>query len=255
MLNLIALATLATATEGVPFIHVGDHSVTAKNLKPFTNYFKLHLVAPDGTVTEKGDWSDRLEEVSIDGKKVWKRTQVATPPKGSPQTFVNVFDESTASPISSEFSTKRGVFYRRQFKGATIERESLLLEKMPAVWPTVVPRGQADHMETKLQEPVFDFAGGMFGILLSCFPLKEGYKVTFPFIAQFGETYQTATTEVQGREKIRTPAGVFDCYKVYTEQPAGHLTCWLANKAPYLIKVDAFGANYGDTIFEMADPK
>jgi len=247
---LLLSALSAFALQDTKFLHVGDPTVSASMLKPYINHFHLTLKGLDGKVTDLSDWSDQLEEVTIDGKKVWKRTQINHPIKGRESTIINVFDETTVAPISSEVSGLGTAYYRRQFKGTAVIRDSLLQPNMPPVWQTNV-RGQVEHNEATLQEPVFDFAGGMFGILLRCFPLKEGFKATFPMITQFGETYQTATSEVQGKETLHTPVGDFDCYKVYTEQPAGHLTCWLAERAPYLIRVDAFGPKTGDTIFEM----
>ncbi len=249
--SLHASSGMASKRKDV-WLDVGYKEVDAGRLKPYHNYFSVVHILPDGTTQNIGFMDDQLDEVMLESAKAWKRTQTTRRVTGQSSITTNVFDRTTASPFSSDVTGSGGQYFRRTFNGTSIKRDSKLLQASQTAWTSKLPLGEVEHVEATLDAPVFDFAGGMYGLLLACFPLEEGYKATFPFVAQFDEKYQTAHAEVVGKEEIHTPSGDFETFKVVVTQPAGVLTTWVSKEAPYLIRIDASAPTWGHTRFEIA---
>ena len=71
-------------------------------------------------------------------------------------------------------------------------------------------------------------------------PLKVGYKVDVPICAPIGTGPMQIGLEVLDREKVKVPAGEFDCYKVHL--PLVQQTFWYGtDEHRYLVKFEAGG--------------
>lgn len=251
MVNTLVFA-LAWALHGdVHMLHVGDSEVSATFLKPYHNYWKVDRITPEGKKLDMGVWSDDMMEVDYEGQKAWKRVQVSMDGEGKVRTLTNIFDKQSVAPLYSEMSWATGGYMKRTFHGASMDTEiKTTLEEQNGWTKFPAPLAPQGMHQATMATPAFDFAGGMFGMLLVCFPLADHYKASFPFVGPKGAT-PTATSEVVGHELVHTPTGDIDCFKVVTTQPAGTLTCWLSKEAPYLIKIDAAAPVWGSTVYEM----
>ena len=212
-------------------LHVGDHLVKGGLIKPYKNRWKVTLATPSGQTTNAGTWTDEVEIIDFNGRRVLRRTQVKMNPRKPFETIINVVNPKTFAPIMSESKSSDGTFWRRDFDGQSVRGEEL--EK---------PGGSSKHFEAKLDVPVFDFFGGMYGLLLRTFPLKERYEITFPCEFQDSsgkETVHWTTARVVNKERIAAGADkTVNAWVVDTEIPAaGTYRFWLAENPPYIIRL------------------
>lgn len=222
--------------NGTVKVGVGDPAVDGSFIKSSKSQWKVTLVMTDGKVVERGNWIDELQIVDIKGRRALRRLQEWTTPDGKVfQTMVTLADAKTFAPIMSDFKRAGGVFGRKEYDGAKLKEVS-----------TRSPDSEPKTGETKFEVPVFDFNGGMYGILLSTFPLKEGYSATLPIDGQDkdGNTIlQWLTFNVKGSEKVEAGAGrQVEALVVETNTGTARMTFWLNKKeAPYVFKVTSTG--------------
>jgi hypothetical protein len=120
---------------------------------------------------EVGTWSDSLESTVYKGKPAMKRTQVAKyPKKGIQLMFVSVFDPQTMEPFSFDYSrSDNGNVRHVEFGSETVTYRH-----------TDSTGAKPEEATVKLGHRVFDFYGGMYGILISTLPLADGYATEIP---------------------------------------------------------------------------
>ena len=111
-------------------------------------------------------------------------------------TYLNVFDPKNMAPVYMDFKrSDTGEWAHRDFDKAAVKYR----------------RGTAGNDKTneaaelELKESVFDYNGGMYGILLAALPLKEGFKATFPTLSEDHDELDWITVTV-GKQEL-TDAG------------------------------------------------
>ena len=164
----------AVAASAPHAIHVGDGTADGLRLRPYNNAWLFSASFPDRPTRVQGIWSDHLEAVEVGGRSVLKRVQGMTYINGISQSVVNVFDPSTCAPISSEAHRPNGQVIRRQFNGTQVTSEwpaeSAGVPNAPAAASAAGTSGNPSRtVAFETPEPAFDFFGGMYGLLLSCF--------------------------------------------------------------------------------------
>src|SRR5262249_25402549 len=154
-----------------PKLPVGDVRVSGSHLQPCTNLWIMTQQKAGGVAEKVGSWSDALEMTNYQGKPAMKRTQVANYDKKKIQLkFVSVFDPVTMEPFTFDYSrSDNGNVRHVEFNGDNV------------TYRHVESTGSKPEEETvKLDRRVFDFYGGMYGILISTLPLTDGYEVEIP---------------------------------------------------------------------------
>src|SRR5439155_19781585 len=85
---------------------------------------------------------------------------------------------------------------------------------------------------------VFDFYGGMYGLLISTLPLADGYAAEIPAFDTDKMAIDWVPVRVKGRESI--PAGMGKKTETWVvETPTklyGRMTWWVTKEPPYVIK-------------------
>jgi hypothetical protein len=208
---------------------VGDPAVSGSFIKPYQNAFQLSLQKKDDVEPALlATWSDEVETVRVNGRSLMKRTQIAHYiKKDITVTTVNVFDPATMQPISMD-ETRVGMtgFTHRQFEGAAIKYRRIDPGKE-----------ELQEGEAKFDMPVFDFYGGMWGLLLSACPLREGYKATLPSVAENEEKLRWCKFEVTGTETVDAGVGKKAKAWVVKTDDNGAMTFWVIKEAPYVLKL------------------
>jgi len=210
-------------------VEVGDASVTGSHLRPYMNLWKLTEQKPGRTVEEVGTWSDSLESTVYKGQPAMKRTKIAKyEKKGIQLTFVSVFDPKTMEPFSFDYSRSDNGNVRHVEFGseAVIYRHTDSTDAKP------------EEARVKLDRHVFDFYGGMYGVLISTLPLADGYAAEIPAFDTTKMAIDWVPVRVKGREII--PAGVGKKTETWVvETPTklyGRMTWWVTKEPPYVIK-------------------
>ena len=219
-------------------INVGDGAIDGSHLEPYENAWLVSVHFKDGRIDDRGVWSDLLRFRDVDGRKVFVRTQGVTFVKGRSAVNVNTFDPATLAPISAEIHPVDGKVLKRSFAGTHIETH---------VTP---PGGPEQVTKVDLPTPVFDFNGGMYGMLFAAQKLKVGATGTLPAISDATNDDVVVPSRVVGREKIRAGSrGTVNAWVVETGNPT-YFKFWISDRAPYIIKLLAPGAEF-DTVWEM----
>ncbi|WP_156029791.1 DUF3108 domain-containing protein [Sphingomonas sp. URHD0057] len=234
-LHPIATATapaLSSAGSGAgqltTTVHVGDGTLDGSFLEPYNNAWMYNAKTADGTLHPQGIWTDHMQWSVLDGKRVMLRVQGTTFLNGSANTIVNFFEPRTLAPIKSETHGVDGTVFRRTFDGAHVTSVTLA--------------GAGDKNDpdaADLPQAVYDFNGGMYGILLASLPLRKGLKGTLPAIADRDATLMAEPFEVLGRETVHAGArGNLSAWVVESTRPGEYtMTFWLSRSAPYIIRL------------------
>jgi len=152
-------------------VEVGDSTVSGSYLKPCTNLWKLTQQKPGEPAEEVGTWSDSLENTTYQGHPAIKRTQIANYSKKRVQlTFVSIFDPKTMESFSFDYSRSDNGNLRH----ADFRRETVTYSHADTI------ETKPEETTVKLDRPVFDFYGGVYGLFVSTLPLADRYNAEIP---------------------------------------------------------------------------
>ena len=247
---LISTAMIASATaradDHARKIEVGNSIVNGELLKPFENSWTMQVTRKDGTVNhDAGLWRDRLELIDIKGKTYGVRFQDATFKNkdgvvvGTTHT-VNVFDRATMAPVTRSFE--------RHMVGKEGSSVNIAFEPHKMKLETTAD-GKTEKKDFRV-EPAFDFDGGLYALLWSAFPLKQGFTATLPSYGEDAHPEKVSwyTFKVSGSEQIDAGhAGKIECWVVEGESGSGPLKYWLSAAPPYIIRLQFDQAGTGAT--------
>jgi hypothetical protein len=95
-----------------------------------------------------------------------------------------------------------------------------------------------EEATVKLDQPVFDFYGGMYGMLISTLPLADGYAAEIPTFDTNKMAIDWVPVRVKGREVVEaSPGKKVETWVVETPTKLyGRMTWWVTKEAPYVIK-------------------
>jgi hypothetical protein len=170
-----------------------------------------------------------LESTVYNEQPAMKRTQIAKyTKKGIELTFVSVFDPKTMKPFSFDYSrSDNGNVRHVEFGTDTVIYRH-----------TDSTGAKPEEASVKLDRKVFDFYGGMYGLLISTLPLAEGYEVEIPTFDTSKMAIDWVSVRVKGRETVPAGAGkTAETWVVETSTKLyGRMTWWVTKGAPYVIK-------------------
>jgi hypothetical protein len=224
------LAQTGGSPDQVVRLKVGDAAVTGAHLKPYTNLWNFTMQKPGTAAKPAGTWSDWLEAVDFHGKPAMKRTQVAKYDKGIQLTFVSIFDPATMEPLSFDYArSDNGNVRHVDFQHSTATYRH-----------TDDKDAKSEEATANLGQPVFDFYGGMYGVLISTLPLKEGYAAEIPALDTNKMGVDWVPVRVKGRETVDAGAGKkVETWVVETRTKLyGKMTWWVTKEPPYVIKAE-----------------
>ncbi len=224
-----AAQTPSKPGDPVP-ISPGDGRISGSRLRPYTNAWVLSARYKDGHTEELGVWSDILRMRTVEGRKLYVRAQGMTYWNGKTSSAINMFDPETLAPVASINVAPDGKSIARKFDGVHVQS-------------TLVGAAGAAPALNKFDAPgpVFDFNGGMYGLLLAAQSLHAGDAGTIPSLDEFTDDYKPVRFKVTGRERIRAGAkGDVDCWVVEVEDgSSAPYKFWISDDAPYIIKLES----------------
>jgi hypothetical protein len=218
-----------SAHAGSARLEVADAGITGSQLKPCTNLWRLTQQKPGEPADDVGTWSDSLENTIYKGQPAMKRTQVAKyPRKGIQLTFVSVFDPKTMEPLSFDYSRSDNGNIRH----VEFQHENVTYRHIDSTG------AKPKEATVKLDRRVFDFYGGMYGMLISTLPLADGYSTEIPTFDTTKMAIDWVPVRVKGRETVDAGAGEkAETWVVETPTKLyGRMTWWVETEPPYVIK-------------------
>jgi hypothetical protein len=227
----LALCSPGSAPAAPTRLEGGDPSINGAFLKPYENRWKFSIQTPGTSPVEAGVWTDRMVEVSIQGRAAFRRTQVAEYRKGTRVTFVTTFEKGSMAPLGFDYSrSDTGETRHIEFNGRT------------ATFRRVAGTGDepAQDYVARLENGVLDFYDGTYGILLDALPLRDGFDVEIPAFDSDRACVDWIHVRVTGREKVAAGEGrTADTWVVQVEtKKYGRSSWWLTREAPYVIRAE-----------------
>jgi hypothetical protein len=171
--------------------------------------------------------------VEVNGRHLLKRSQMADYAKYNiVSTYANVFDPKTMAPVSQDFKrSDTGEWAHRDFDGAVVKYRRGTSDD--------TAKTQTGQIDTK--EPIFDYNGGMYGVLLATLPLREGFKTTLPTLSEDRDEVDQVSLSVGKQELVDAgPGKQVMAWPVDTEanySNKGHSIFWVTKEPPYVIKL------------------
>ena len=167
-----------------------------------------------------------MRVTAVNGKPALLRVQGTTFVNGLSNAIVNTFDPKTLAPIASETHGIDGSIFKRTFNGKHITSVTL-----------ANPKDTAKPVETDLPQPVYDFNGGLYGILLAALPLKAGLEGSIPAVADRENELTNESFRVLREEEVQAGArGTVKAWVVESAKPDKYvMTFWLTKTPPYII--------------------
>ena len=226
----VALFIAATAFGQPETILPGDARVDGSFIRAATNAWRMTGVTPGGRKTDGGIWKDSIEIVEREGKAIIRRTQLDSGPDGT-TTFITETDRKTLAPIRAEVTTATGMHRVWTFEADHVHSV------------TTAPDKTTRETDIAIKQPVFDFVGGMFGLLVAGFPLQKDFTAKFPvFDPRNGVSWATYT--VIDRETV--PAGKgkkIEAWTVEVQDPVrlDRMIFSLVKEPPYIIRLQEVG--------------
>jgi len=214
-------------------LKVGDPSVDGSFLKPYKNAWKVVYEFPGKEPFLVGTWTDELATVDVNGQHLLKRTQMADYAKYHVvSNYVNVFDPKSMSPVSMDFKrSDTGEWAHRDF-----DKSSVTYRRSGSEDAAQTQTGQLN-----LKESIFDYNGGMYGVLLAALPLKEGYTVALPALSEDRDELERVVITVGKQELVDAgPGKQLMAWRIDTEgnySNKSHSIFWVTKEAPYVIKL------------------
>ncbi len=209
----------------------GDPSLDGPQLKPYRNAWKVVYAFPGKEPFLVGTWSDELSAIELNGRHLLKRTQTADYAKYHiVATYTNVFDPKTMAPVFTDFTrSDTGEWAHRDFRGAVVR------------YRRGASAADTRTGEVTLPEPIFDYNGGLYGVLLAALPLKEGLKVALPALSEDRDELDWVTITVGKQELVDAgPGKQVMAWPVDTEANyanRSHSIFWVTKEPPYVIKL------------------
>ncbi len=160
-----------SGTSRPPTLEPGAPGVDASAIPEYTNLFEVVEVQPDGTERLVGTWDDRVEIVKRDGRNVLRRTQNSKTATGT-SAHLDEVDQKTLQPLRARYESNGTVVSDAIWDGRRLTARDITTPAgLPATERLPVT------MSVEFPKPVFDWH--LWGVLLSSFPLDDGYEAAF----------------------------------------------------------------------------
>ena len=201
-----------------------NKEVTGKNLKPYTNKWKVTLITPKGDKRFFQVWTDYLQKIELNGKIYIHRIQdIYDSKENLLKTQMNFVNEDDLTPVRVSLVGADGSYSFFEFKGSHV-------------------KGNFTSQQDKTKELKFDktfshnvFDWSLYGILLAGLPLKIDFQATFPIYEFPNMEDGWLKVDVNEMESIKTLGGeIINTYKVETNQD---MVFSISKNAPYVIKL------------------
>src|SRR5262245_42830595 len=223
MFGLLAAPGEKAGVSEKPMLEPGAPGVDASMIAPYTNSFEVFEARPDGTERLVGTWDDQVEIEMRNGRSVLRRIQKSRTATGT-SGHLDEVDQKTLQPIRARYEANGTVMSDASWEGRKLTARDITT-------PAGLPASERIPVTLSVEfpKPVFDWH--LWGVLLSSFPLADGYEAAFiahttsdseaPLLRRF-------TFRVAGRETVDLgERGKVECYVVQVDA-ATPWTFWIS---------------------------
>ncbi len=158
--------------ETIPIVTPGDGTVNGENIPPYTNSWEMIAVNPDESITRRGIWNDEISFYTNKGKEILRREQHVYYNDREVIHNEEIYRE-TLMPIKLKIQNKG----EESHTDIYFEEKRISGKKIFNIEGLNVIQKVSSQFSIEFPEVVFDWH--LWGILISGFPLKEGYCARF----------------------------------------------------------------------------
>ena len=224
-------APSSTLDTSIPTITVGDGTVDGSRIVPYDNAWKVTVRHKDGMIEDGGLATDHVTFKTIDGKKYLVRVEGDVQNDGTrSDTTVTYSDPLTLAPFEGQEFASDGSVVKRMFEGTHV-----------VVRMQSAAKAKEEVRQFDLPRPVFDFRGNMAGLLLRAQPLAVGYGARVPWADPNGGMHATEIHVLRRETVDAGMKGRVETWVVAIGAAPSHVTYWIADEAPYVIKAEIRG--------------
>jgi len=235
----IAVCCANASGEQIVFPKGGDARVDGSFIQPYRVKWKLTGKGKDGTTKDGGTWSDTVSFIEKDGKELIARKQIWNYGTGT-ETHISLVDHKTLLPRLTEFTSTVGIYYRVEYSA---DGQTARYQRSPAPDANAKSYSVSSPMEQgtlKLDFPMWDYDGGMWGLLLAAFPLSDGYSAKIPVFHLVDPEKHPAWVDfkVEGKDNVPIGGGTpIEAWHVTANSPQSGETIRfsLSKVSPYVV--------------------
>lgn len=230
--TLFLFLTASAQTAAPTRLQIGDSSIDGSVIKPFSAKWQVTNIKPDGTKAITETASDEMFVTTFNGKPVLKEVQ--RPLSGSQHgVLINLVDLKTLAPhITQHLDDSDGSYILTEYKDGHVD-VTCSGKLCPRDLTTSI--GEVARKSVKVENPVFDFWGGFYGMLLAGLPLKEGYAVSIPAYHPLRGLIWLKLS-VEGEEMVAIGGG--KQLKAWAVRaPQTPFVFYISKEAPYWVKL------------------
>lgn len=224
-------------------VHIASGVVDGSSIEPFKVTWKRFPKTATGKSLASNLIEEKVELVDVEDRTLLKFTQVWKDSTGKTLfTTVRVADHKTLAYKAFHTGGAPGGLAHLDFKGNQVTG---------GYAPT--PEEVMQSIGVILEEPVF---ASFSGLLITGFPLKDGYEATFPGFGWGGTTNPKLNwehIEVIDSEQFNVAgSGKVATWIVKTSRSNG-LRYWVTKEPPYFVKAYSESANGSSATFEIVE--
>jgi hypothetical protein len=219
--------------SGPRIVEPGDGTIDGTRIVPYDNAWSVITRKKDGTIVHVGVATDHVGYVVTDKGKYLQRIEGQVDDDGTREdTQITLSDPVTLAPRAGENRGADGSVEKRDYDGTHV-----------TIRTTAGAAASEQTRRLQLSRPVFDFRGNMAGLILRAQPLRDGYAARIPWADGSGTIHLTEI-RVLRREKVDAgTSGKVGAWVVAVGAAPSHVTYWIADKAPYVIRCDIASAD------------
>jgi len=207
-----------------PVFRPGDARLDTSAIPSYTNTWRVTNVGPDGAEELLGNWEDRVEYEDRAGRRVLRRIQRSIRTTGAVGTHLDEVDAKTLFPLRVTQTYEGWPSVDLSYEGNRMTGQD--------VWR---PVGAGEDVpllvKVSLEFPEPTFEWHLWGVLLSSFPLADGFSARF-VAHSAGDPDASRLRMIQfhvtGRETVSSgAAGPVECYVVEVDDSEAW-TLWIS---------------------------
>jgi hypothetical protein len=226
--------------SGPPVVQPGNGMIDGTRIVPYDNAWSVISRKKDGTIVHVGVATDHVGYITLDNRKYLQRIEGQVDDDGTREdTQITLSDTVTLAPHAGENHGADESVEKRSYDGAHV-----------TIRTAAGAAASEQTHQIELSQPVLDFRGNMAGLILRAQPLRNGYAARIPWADGAGTIHLTEVRVLRREQVDAGMLGKVEAWVVAVGAAPSHVTYWIADKAPYVIRCDIASAD-GVTSWEM----
>ena len=225
-----------SSPDSVRIVRPGE--ISGSHLRPYVRHAQQIITDANGRVINARPlWRDELSTVSGSNRPLMRRIWQLVAFNGSVHAVDSVlFDAATLEPVYNSEWVQGTVAWQRKYDGNRVTGQKLAAQA--GTTGTGAKLGDPSvKLDVTLAERVFDFFGGMDGIIASAIDLTTGARTRIPVYDPNTNSVRLLELRVAGEESVEAGRGkLVQASVVVFDGLNGPMKLWVSRQPPYTYK-------------------